>query len=254
MKIISYNVNGIRSALSKNLLEWIKTQNADIICFQETKAHKEQLDLSLFETLGYQSFWFSAEKKGYSSVAILTKIIPKHVEYGCNHTLFDAEGRVLRIDFDNFSLFNIYFPSGTSGEERQEIKYQFLDYIFDYLENFKKQQANIIVLGDYNIAHTDIDIHNPKSNANSSGFLPEERAWLTKYFKSGMIDSFRLLNPETKKYSWWSFRAGARNKNLGWRIDYIAISQSIQTHLEQAEIYNEAFHSDHCPISINIKL
>jgi len=254
MKIVSYNVNGIRSALSKNLIQWIKEENADIICFQETKAQKEQLDLQVFHDLGYESYWFSAEKKGYSGVATLSKIKPKHVEYGCSNSLFDAEGRVLRLDFESFSLFNIYFPSGTSGEERQEIKYQFLDYIFDYLNDFKQKQERIIVLGDYNIAHTEIDIHNPKSNANSSGFLPEERAWLSKYFQNGMIDSFRTLNPEMKKYSWWSFRAGSRSKNLGWRIDYIVVSQALQQNIMQAELHNDAVHSDHCPISLLINI
>lgn len=253
MKIYSYNVNGIRAAVNKGLVAWLAQENPDIICFQEIKANDEDIPKALFEDLGYKTFWFSAQKKGYSGTAILSKIEPNEIVVGCNHELYDFEGRVISMAFDNFYLVNTYFPSGSSGDIRQDIKMEFLDFYYDYIQQINAKYKNVIVLGDYNIAHKEIDIHDPKGNKNSSGFLPEERAWMDKWFEGGMQDSFRLFNPEKKDiYSWWTYRAGARPKNKGWRIDYISVSDSLKNELKSASIHNEAEHSDHCPISIEI--
>lgn len=247
MKILTYNVNGIRAALKKDIISFLQREDADVVCIQETKAHPDQVDTQLFEEIGYKHYWYSAQKKGYSGVAIFTKEEPKHVEFGCGHELFDSEGRVIRVDFDSCSVISAYFPSGTTGDIRQDVKYEFLDFFYDYTQELRKEFPNLIVCGDYNICHTEIDIHNPKSNKNSSGFLPEERAWMSAYFKSGMIDTFRYVHPdELHKYTWWSFRANARANNKGWRIDYIACTNEMQDSIRDAQILPEDIHSDHC--------
>jgi exodeoxyribonuclease-3 len=253
MKIYSYNVNGIRAAVNKGLVNWLSQENPDIICFQEIKANDEDIPKALFEELGYKTYWYSAQKKGYSGTAILSKIEPNEIIIGCNHELYDFEGRVISLAFDNFYLINTYFPSGSSGDIRQDIKMEFLNFYYDYIQQINAKYKNVIVVGDYNIAHTEIDIHDPKGNKNSSGFLPEERAWMDKWFGGVMQDSFRLFHPEKKDiYSWWTYRAGARPKNKGWRIDYISVSDSLKKELKSASIHNDAEHSDHCPISIEI--
>ncbi len=254
MRIISYNVNGIRSAINKGFIEWLKTDPADIICLQETKAVKENIDTQPIEDLGYQTYWFSAQKKGYSGVAIFTKIKPDNIEYGHKLEQSDFEGRVIRADFGKLTLINAYYPSGTSGEERQTYKYQWLDEFFDYLQLLRKTRPQLVVVGDYNIAHTPIDIHDPKGNKNSSGFLPEERAWMDKFLQNGWVDTFRLLHPETTgAYSWWSQRfPSVRLQNKGWRIDYICITDSLKTKLKDARIYPDVKQSDHCPIYAEI--
>lgn len=254
MKIITYNVNGIRAAMRKDFWQWLKATNADMICLQEIKAMKSQIEseISAFEELGYHTYWFSAQKKGYSGVAILTKIKPKNIEYGCGIESSDYEGRVIKADYEDFSLLSVYMPSGSSGELRQNFKYQWLDEFHGYIQELKKTQPNLIIAGDYNICHEPIDIHNPKSNKNSSGFLPEERAWLSKFIESGFIDTFRHFNLEPHNYTWWSYRANARAKNLGWRIDYQMASITMQARLKGAFILKEAKHSDHCPMLLEI--
>ncbi len=253
MKIITYNVNGIRAALSKNWLEWLKATQADVVCLQEIKATPDQLaDLHLLEELGYQHYWYPAEKKGYSGTAIFTKIKPKHVEYGCGLPDYDREGRVIRVDFEHCSVLSTYFPSGSSGDERQAFKYRFLDDFQRYIDTLKTNIPNLIICGDYNICHKPIDIHNPKSNANSSGFLPEERDWMERFIQSGFVDSFRYFNEEPHHYTWWSYRAGARSKNLGWRIDYTLVSESLKSNLKRAAILPDAKHSDHCPVLVEL--
>jgi len=251
-KIISYNINGIRAALRKGLDDWLKTTNADIVCLQEIKATKEQFDENIFINLGYSCFWNSAEKPGYSGVAILTKIKPKHVEYGCGIKEIDFEGRIIRVDFDDFSVMSAYFPSGSSGDARQVFKMKFLFNFQDYINNLKKTLPNLIISGDYNICHKAIDIHNPQRNKNTSGFLPEEREWISKFIANGFVDSFRILNPEPHNYSWWSYRANARAKNLGWRIDYNMISEHLLPYLSRSAILNQAIHSDHCPVLVKL--
>lgn len=254
MKIISYNVNGIRSAASKGFFTWLQATDPDIICLQEVKALPEQIpeEIFLIEQMGYHHYWYPAQKKGYSGVAILTKQKPEHVEYGCGNEQFDAEGRMLRADFADFSVMSLYLPSGSSGEERQQVKFMFLDFFRKYIHELRWKYPNLIISGDYNICHRPIDIHNPKSNANSSGFLPEEREWMENFMNDGMVDTFRHFNPEPHQYTWWSFRANSRAKNLGWRIDYHLATKELQQKLKRAVILSEAKHSDHCPILLEL--
>jgi exodeoxyribonuclease-3 len=252
MKIISYNVNGIRAALKKGFIEWLSAANPDVLCLQETKAHKEQLDLALFEEAGYKyHYWFSAQKKGYSSVAILCKTEPKNVVYGTGIETMDFEGRNIRVDFEDISIMSMYLPSGTN-DARLDFKLQYMADIQEYVTELRKEVPNLVVCGDYNICHEAIDIHNPKMKG-VSGFLPVEREWIGNFIKSGFIDSFRELNKEPDHYSWWSYRANARNNNKGWRIDYHMITESLRDRLERAYILPEAKHSDHCPIVVEIK-
>ncbi len=254
MQIVSYNVNGIRSAISKGLVDWLATQSLDILCIQETKAQAEQVDMRAFEDLGYRHYWHTAEKKGYSGVLTLTRREPDAVIAGCGHELYDREGRVLRTDFGDWTLLNCYFPSGTSGEERQGVKMQFLDYFFAYVHELRQTRSRLIVVGDYNIAHEKIDIHDPVRNKNTTGFLPEERAWMSRWFESGFVDTFRSLHPDKVSYSWWSMRANARQNNKGWRIDYQSITDNLRTQLQGAAILNDVVHSDHCPVWLDINL
>jgi exodeoxyribonuclease-3 len=254
IRIISYNVNGIRAAMNKGLIDWLKTDPADIICLQETKANKDNVDHKAFTDLGFHDYWFSAQKKGYSGVAVFTRIKPDHVEYGTGHKVSDDEGRVIQLDFGGIRLINAYFPSGTSGDERQDFKYQWLDELYTYLEKLKQEHPRIILCGDYNIAHKDIDIHDPKGNKNSSGFLPEEKAWMDKFFANGWVDTFRQFHPEPDRYTWWSQRfPSVRLQNKGWRIDYINATDNLKQDLEDAEIYPDVKQSDHCPIYLKLK-
>ena len=249
--ILTYNINGIRAALKKDLDSWIDSSKADIVCLQEIKAKPEQFNVEVFNKLGFECFINSAEKPGYSGVAILSKIKPKNVEYGCGIEKIDFEGRVIRADYDNYSVMSVYFPSG-SNPLRQAFKMEFLDLFYDYIQELKKTIPNLIISGDYNICHEAIDIHNPQRNKNTSGFLPEERDWVTKFIASGFVDSFRHLNTEPHNYSWWSYRANSRVKNLGWRIDYNMISESLLPNLNRSVILSQAVHSDHCPVLVEI--
>ncbi len=254
MRIISYNVNGIRAAIKKGLLDWLKTNPADVICLQETKAHEGDVDVKELEKLGFEHHWFSANKKGYSGVAIFSKIKPTAVKKGNGFHASDFEGRVIEMQFGDIKLINAYFPSGTSGEERQSFKYEWLDEMFDYLKKIKKTNPKLILCGDYNIAHEEIDIHDPKGNKNSSGFLPKEREWMTKFLESGWIDTFRHFHKEPHRYSWWSQRfPSVRLNNKGWRIDYISVTEELRNQLVSADIYPDIKHSDHCPIFLEIK-
>jgi exodeoxyribonuclease-3 len=254
MKIISYNVNGIRAAVGKGFAQWLEQENPDVICIQETKAQSEQIPVLEFSTLGYECYSLSAIKKGYSGVAILTKQKPDNVIYGMGIEQYDNEGRFIRCDFGDLSIVSVYHPSGTSGDERQNFKMKWLDDFQNYVNDLRKQRPNLILCGDYNICHRPIDIHDPIRNANNSGFLPEERDWMENFLNSGWIDSFRFINPEKKDaYSWWSYRFNARANNKGWRIDYCMVSDNIKTKIKGAEILNYVVHSDHCPISLLIE-
>jgi len=254
LRIISYNVNGIRAAIKKGFYDWLATHPADILCIQETKALESDVDVEALESLGFEHHWFSAQKKGYSGVAIFSRIKPAQVKKGNGHTQSDFEGRVIEMDFDDFKLINAYFPSGTSGEERQTFKYHWLDAFKKYLDREKKKQPNIILCGDYNIAHEEIDIHDPKGNKNTTGFLPEERAWMTRFLESGWIDTFRHFHKEPHRYSWWSQRfPSVRLNNKGWRIDYITVTESMKDRLVDADIYPDVKHSDHCPVYLKIR-
>ncbi len=253
MKLLSYNVNGIRAALSKGFASWLKATEADVICIQEIKALESQIDTTVFDELGYHHYWFSAQKKGYSGVAILCKKKPNNIVYGSEIEHMDFEGRILRVDFDAVSIMSLYLPSGTNTA-RLDYKFQFMDEFQAYINQLKVSHPNLIICGDYNICHQPIDIHDPIRNKNTSGFLPEERAWLDQFMKSGFIDSFRLLNPEPHQYSWWSYRANARANNKGWRIDYALVSTPLEAQIERSFILPEAKHSDHCPVGLELNL
>lgn len=250
MRIISYNVNGIRAAIKKGFMDWLATRPAEVICLQETKASESDIDTEAIEKLGYQTHWFTAMKKGYSSVAIFTSIAPDLVVKGTGHAISDAEGRVIRADFGDLTVLNAYFPSGTSGDERQAYKYTWLDEFFEFVHDLKTKRKKIVVVGDYNIAHREIDIHDPKGNKKSSGFLPEERAWMDKWLDAGFVDTFRHLHPDTTGgYSWWSQRfPSVRLQNKGWRIDYICATNNLKKNLKESAIFPDIKHSDHCPV------
>ena len=250
--IISYNVNGIRAAIRKGLLEWLQQAKADIVCLQEIKAKPEQIDASVFEDLGYTCYWFSAKKPGYSGTAVLSKIIPDNVSYGMGIDDYDNEGRVLRVDYGEVSVMSVYMPSGSSGDSRQAFKMQFLSDFKNCLNELKKKRSKLIISGDYNICHKAIDIHNPTRNKNTSGFLPEERAWISDFLSTGFVDTFRHFNIEPHNYSWWSYRANARDKNLGWRIDYHMVTTNLKKQLKRAAILPQAKQSDHCPILVEL--
>ncbi|WP_291865023.1 exodeoxyribonuclease III [Maribacter sp.] len=253
MKIISYNVNGIRAALKKGFIEWLLAADPDVICLQEIKANKDQLDLDVFAQAGYAyNYWFSAQKKGYSGVAILAKKKPDHIQYGTGIDYMDFEGRNLRVDYGDVSIMSMYLPSGTNMD-RLDFKLKYMADFQTYINELKKEHPNIIVLGDYNICHEAIDIHDPVRNKNVSGFLPVEREWIGDFMKSGFIDSFRHFNKDADNYSWWSYRANARNNNKGWRLDYGMVSSSLEDRLQRALILSEAKHSDHCPVLVEIK-
>ena len=252
MKIISYNVNGIRAAIKKGFLEWLKVANPDIICIQETKANKEQVPSEGFDLAGYPyQYWFSAQKKGYSGVAIFCKQEPNHIEYGTGIETMDFEGRNIRVDFDEVSVMSMYLPSGTN-KLRLDFKFNYMDEIQEYLNNLNKEIPNLVICGDYNICHEAIDIHNPKMKG-VSGFLPEERAWISNFIDTGFIDSFRHLNKEPHHYSWWSYRANSRANNKGWRIDYNMVSAPLKENISRAFILPDAKHSDHCPIGLELQ-
>ncbi|MEN8123466.1 MAG: exodeoxyribonuclease III [Bacteroidota bacterium] len=253
-KIISYNVNGIRAAFNKGLTEWVDQVNPDILCIQETKAQPEQIDNSEFEKMGYHCYWFSAQKKGYSGVGILSKEKPDHVEYGMGIEKYDNEGRFIRADFGDISVISVYHPSGSSGDERQAFKIQWLSDFQQYIKELEKTRPKLIIAGDYNICRLWIDIHNPEKQQKTSGFLPEEREWFQGFVDDGFIDSFRLFNEDPHHYSWWSYRAGARGKNKGWRIDYHMITENLKDHLKGAAIHPEAMQSDHCPVAVDVEL
>lgn len=253
MRIISYNVNGIRAAISKGFLNWLQQANPDVICLQEIKATEDQIPLLDVELSGYPyHYWFPATKKGYSGVAILSKVKPNKVVFGTGIDHMDFEGRNLRADFDDFSVMSLYLPSGTNMD-RLDYKFQYMDEFQEYINNLKKEIPNLIICGDYNICHEAIDIHDPIRNKTVSGFLPEERAWLDKFMKSGFIDTFRFFNKEPHHYSWWSYRANARANNKGWRIDYCLASEPLKDRLRRAVILPEAKHSDHCPVLVEIE-
>lgn len=252
MKILSYNVNGIRAAITKGFLDWLQAANPDIICLQEIKALENQIPINEITAAGYPyQYYFSAQKKGYSGVAILSKTEPKNVVFGTGIKHMDFEGRNLRADFEDFSVMSLYLPSGTNMD-RLSYKFQYMDEFQNYISTLKKEIPNLIIGGDYNICHEAIDIHDPVRNAKVSGFLPEERKWLDTFMKNGFIDTFRMLNTEPNNYSWWSYRANARNNNKGWRIDYLLADENLKSRIKRAYILPEAKHSDHCPVALEI--
>lgn len=253
MKIVSYNVNGIRAAISKGLLTWLEQELPDVFCIQESKAQPEQIDTLTMQSLGYHSYIHSAEKKGYSGVCIFSRQEPDKVVAGMQNPRYDSEGRVLRADYGNLTIVCVYIPSGTTGDVRQEFKMDFLEDFLLWVNALRKERPNLIVCGDYNICHKPIDINHPERQVGVSGFLPEEREWMDRWQASGMVDSFREFDTAPERYSWWSYRFGARERNAGWRIDYHWVSEPIRPWLINARILTEAVHSDHCPVMIEME-
>ncbi len=237
--------------MKKGFMDWLNNVRPDILCLQETKAMKEQVDVALIEKQGYHHYWFSAEKKGYSGVAIFSKKNPVNISYGSGISHMDLEGRILRLDFEKLSVMSLYLPSGTNIN-RLDYKFKFMDEFRVYIDNLKLKFPNLIICGDYNICHQAIDIHDPIRNKTVSGFLPEERDWLNRFINSGFVDSFRFLNPEPNQYTWWSYRANARKNNKGWRIDYALVSESLKKNISKSFILSEAYHSDHCPVGLEL--
>lgn len=254
MKIISYNVNGIRAAVNKGLYQWLEQESPDILCLQEIKAMEDQIDLLTIQSLGYHYYFHSAEKKGYSGVGILTKQKPDFVKIGMDNPVYDKEGRVLRADYGDMTVICVYIPSGTMGDIRQDFKMEFLADFTNFINDLRKTRPQLLISGDYNICHKPIDINHPERHTKSSGFLPEERQWFDEFIDSGMIDTFRVYDQSPEKYSWWSYRAGARGKNLGWRIDYHIITEEAKHRLKGAKILNEIDFSDHCPVVVDLDI
>ncbi len=252
MQIITFNVNGLRAAIQKGFLDWLKTTHADIVCLQEVKYDACHTLNDVFAALGYEySFWNPAQKKGYSGVGILSKNKPLAVTYGSGYEVSDAEGRVVCMETELFIIVNTYAPSGTSGEERQNFKTLWLSHFQTFITNLQQQTNKpLLICGDFNIAHQEIDIHNPKIKA--TGFLPEEREWLSGFLTCGFIDVFRQVHPETQHYSWWTYRAGARSKNLGWRIDYYFVSEVLKPKIRHIEMLTSIHFSDHCPVLLEL--
>jgi len=253
MKLISYNVNGLRAALGRGFADWLREANPDVLCLQEIKATKDQIDEDIFRALGYEHrYWFSAQKKGYSGTAVLCKMKPNRVQLGMDIDVYDREGRTICVDFEPFSLVCAYFPSGTTGDMRQSFKMQFLDDFTRYIVQLRRERPRLLITGDLNICHKPIDINFPKKHETVSGFLPEERAWFDRFVGLGFVDTFREFNQQPEQYTWWSYRSRAREKNLGWRIDYFLCAESLRGQLKDATIYPQAVHSDHCPIAVEL--
>jgi exodeoxyribonuclease-3 len=234
-------------------MNWLEHEKPDILCLQETKLQEDQVDKMSFEFLGYHQVWHSAQKKGYSGVAILSRQKPDFYSIGIGIPEFDFEGRLIRIDIGDTTVINSYFPSGTTGDIRQAIKMKYLDAVYFHLENLIISRQNIVISGDYNIAHKPIDINHPKKHLKSSGFLPEEREWMDKIVNLGFVDTFRVFNQKPEQYSWWSYRAGSRGKNLGWRLDYHMVTKELSNRLIDAGIMQSVAHSDHCPVYVTLK-
>ena len=252
MKLYSWNVNGIRAAERKGFVDWLNKTQPDVLCLQETKARKEQLPESLLEGHGYHTYWHSAEKAGYSGVATYTKEEPTFVQEGLGIPRFDAEGRVLITEHPDFLLYNIYFPNGQRDQKRLDYKLDFYEELLVILDEQVESGVNVVVTGDWNTAHKEIDLAHPKANSKTSGFLPEERALIDRYMEHGYVDTFRLFHPEPERYSWWTYRMGARARNVGWRIDYFFVNTGFIDRIIDADIYDEVMGSDHCPVSLEI--
>lgn len=254
MNLLSWNVNGIRAALKKGLLDWLKKESPDVLCLQETKAHPDQLSPALLNPPGYHTFWNAAVRKGYSGVATFAKEKPVSVRTGFDAPGFDEEGRVVQTEFSKFTLLNIYFPNGKASEERLRFKLEFYEEALKYFERLRKKGKKLIITGDVNTAHHAIDLARPKENETISGFLPEERAWIDKFLARGYLDTLRVFNKEPNLYTWWDLKTAARDRNVGWRIDYFFISEDLKPNLKDAYILPEVMGSDHCPVGISLKL
>ena len=252
MKLISWNVNGVRAAVKKGLLDWLESEKPDILCLQETKAHKEQLTSEILEEHGYHTYWHSGEKKGYSGVATFSREEPLYVQEGLGIEKYDIEGRVLLTEHENFLLYNIYFPNGQKDEMRLQYKLDFYDDLLPIINEQVESGHNVIITGDWNTAHHPIDLARSKENVKTSGFMPVEREKLDIYVKNGWVDTFRMFHDEGDRYSWWSYRFGARERNVGWRIDYFFVNEGFLDNVKDADIHDEIIGSDHCPVSLEL--
>jgi len=253
LTLLSWNVNGLRAVHKKGALDWFFTEQPDILCIQETKSHPDQLPAELTTIDNYHSYFASASRRGYSGVALYSKIIPQSIQYELGHEQFDSEGRCLIADYNDFILFNIYFPNGKASKERLEFKMAFYDAFLVVANKLKDAGKRLIVCGDVNTAHREIDLARPKENENVSGFLPEERAWIDKFISAGYIDTFRVVNQEPGHYSWWDYKSRARERNVGWRIDYFFVSENLKDQVKSAFIRSEIQGSDHCPVGITVE-
>jgi exodeoxyribonuclease-3 len=254
LKLVSWNVNGLRAVHKKGFLEWFEKENPDILCLQETKASEDQLVDGLRNPSGYKAYFASAEKKGYSGVAIFTNKEPVKVKKGFGIKKFDNEGRVLVADYEKFVLMNIYYPNGKASPERLKYKLDFYDAFLEYAEGLRAKGKNLVICGDVNTAHKEIDLAHPKENETVSGFLPVEREWMDKFFGCGYVDTFREFNKEPEQYTWWHVITRARERNIGWRIDYFFVNEEFRHNVKSAFIQPEVMGSDHCPIGIEITL
>jgi exodeoxyribonuclease-3 len=254
MKLLCWNVNGIRAAERKGLFTWLLKESPDILCLQEIKATPEQLSPQLRNMPGYHIFWNPAERKGYSGVATFSKSKPLSIKKGFGREEFDSEGRILITTFPSFTLFNIYFPNGKKNKERLQYKLDFYDEFLSYADNLREQKQHIIVCGDFNTAHREIDLSRPKENEHVSGFLPIERAWIDTFIDHGYVDTFRLFNTEPNQYSWWDLKTGARARNVGWRIDYFFVNKEFLPKVKNALIFQQVTGSDHCPVGLEINI
>jgi exodeoxyribonuclease-3 len=254
MNILSWNVNGIRAVFNKGFLDWFLEIKPDILCIQETKASEEQFPEGLRDAAGYYKFYATAEKRGYSGVALFTRNRPENVEFGFGIERFDNEGRIIIAFYNAFILYNIYFPNGKASKERLRYKMDFYDAFLEHVDSFKEKGKKIIICGDINTAHTEIDLARPKENEKVSGFLPEERAWIDKLISHGYDDTFRLFNSEGENYTWWDYKTRARERNIGWRIDYFFVSGNLKKSIKSAFILSDVMGSDHCPIGIDIEV
>jgi exodeoxyribonuclease-3 len=254
MRLVSWNVNGIRAAAKKTFFSYLENEAPDVLCIQETKAHPEQLDETLLTPPEYYTYWNSAERKGYSGVATFTKVRPQAVASGTEILPMDTEGRILRTDFQDFALYNIYFPNGGRSAERLRFKLEFYDRILDHFEEERKKNTPLVICGDVNTAHNEIDLKNPKQNERNSGFMPIERAWLDRITELGYIDTFRHFHPDAvDHYSWWDMRTRARDRNAGWRIDYFIVTPDVLPRCRDASIQMEVTGSDHAPVILDLK-
>ncbi len=252
LRTISWNVNGLRALRKKGAFDWFLREQPDIFCIQETKAHKEQLDPALTEVDGYHVYFSSAERRGYSGVGLYTKEKPKHLAGGFGVERFDNEGRTIIAEYDHFTLCNVYFPNGKASEERLQYKLDFYEAFLLYVNRLRDEGKNIIICGDVNTAHKEIDLARPKANETISGFLPEERAWIDKLLSHGYVDTLRMFNNDPGQYTWWSFRARARARNVGWRIDYFFVNEAFKEQVKSAFILQDVMGSDHCPLGIEV--
>lgn len=253
MKITTWNINGIRAAIQKGIDKWIKEFSPEVMCFQEIKAKPDQIDGSVFQKFGYECHWNSGERPGYSGVGVLVKDKPDQIKYGLDNPKFDKEGRVIQLSYPGFELFNIYFPNGGRELERVPFKLDFYSYLLDYCDRLHKNNKSIILTGDFNTAHKEIDLKHPKENQKNTGFLPEERVWIDYYLQHGFVDIYRILYPDRIQYTWWTYRMNARQKGVGWRLDYFLISKNLVPRVRDVIIHDDVKGSDHCPVTLQIE-